>query len=78
MAQITLRAARINANMSRQDAAKKIGVSVDTLHNWETRKTFPTVPQIVKIEQTYNVQYRDILFLPEDYGLTEKEADQDE
>ena len=73
MAQITLRAARINANMSRHDAAEKIGVSVDTLHNWENSKTFPTVPQIVKIEQVYNVQYRDILFLPKDSGLTEKE-----
>lgn len=73
MAQISLRAARINANMSRAEAAEKLGVSVDTLHNWENGKTFPNVPQIVKIEQAYNVCYSDILFLPKDSGLTEKE-----
>lgn len=62
MAKITLKAARVNANLSQQEAAKKIGVSVDTLFNWEKGRTFPSVPQIVKIEQAYNVEYRDISF----------------
>lgn len=75
MAQISLRAARINANMSRAEAAKILDVSVDTLHNWENGKTFPNVPQIVKIEQAYNIPYSDILFLPKDSGLTENTPD---
>ena len=62
VAKITLKAARVNANMSRPEAAKKIGVSVDTLFNWENGKTFPNVPQIVKIEQAYGVSYSDISF----------------
>ena len=62
MAQITLKAARVNANMTRQEAAEKLGVSVDTLFNWENGNSFPRVPQIVKIEQTYNVSYSDISF----------------
>ena len=62
MAKITLKAARVNSNLSRLEAAKRIGVSVDTLFNWERGKTFPTVPQIAKIEQTYNVKYSDISF----------------
>lgn len=62
MAKMSLKAARINANLSRIDAAKKLGVSVDTLFNWENGKTFPNVPQIAKIEEIYNVQYKDISF----------------
>lgn len=59
---MSLKAARVNAGLSRADAAKKIGVSVDTLFNWENSKTFPNVPQIVKIEEAYGVEYRDISF----------------
>ncbi len=62
MAQITLKAARANKNMSQAEAAKKLGVSVDTLLNWEAGKTFPKVPQIRKIEELYGVEYRDIYF----------------
>ncbi|MBQ9662237.1 MAG: helix-turn-helix transcriptional regulator [Oscillospiraceae bacterium] len=62
MAKITLKAARANADMSRSEAAKKIGVSVDTLFNWENGKTFPNVPQIEKIQEVYGVEYKDISF----------------
>ena len=62
MAKMTLKAARANAEMSRAEAAKKLGVSVDTLFNWENGRTFPNVPQIQKIEETYGVEYRDISF----------------
>ena len=62
MQQITLKAARINAQMSQKDAAKKLDVSVDTLLNWEKGKTFPNVPQIKKIEEAYGVEYRGINF----------------
>ena len=62
MPQITLMAARINANMNRAEAAKKLDVSVDTLFNWEKGKTFPNVPQIKKIEELYGVEYRGINF----------------
>jgi len=62
MANITLKAARVNKNLTQADAARIIGVSVDTLVNWETGKTFPKVPQIKKIEDTYGVEYRDISF----------------
>lgn len=62
MASVTLKAARVNANMTRNEAASKLGVSVDTLFNWENGRTFPNVPQIKKIEEVYSVEYRDILF----------------
>ena len=69
---ITLRALRINAGLDQKTAAAKIGVTPETLGNWENAKTFPDVKQITKIEDLYNVTYADINFLPNNIGLTEK------
>lgn len=68
--QVTLEAARKNKNLNQKEAAKLIGISVDTLHNYENQKTFPDVPTIKRIEEVYGVRYADIIFLPDDYGLT--------
>lgn len=61
---MTLEAARINAKLTQEAAAQKIGVTRKTLGNWEKGLHFPTVPFIKKIESTYNVNYRDINFYP--------------
>ena len=50
--------------MTQEEAAKTIGVSVDTWRNWERHKSYPSVPQIQKIERSFNVSYNDIIFLP--------------
>lgn len=60
---ITLKAARINANLTQAQAAEMINVDEDTLRSWEQRKTYPNVPQIKKIEEAYGVSYNDIIFL---------------
>ena len=62
--EITLKAARINAGLDRKTAANGIGVTPDTLGNWENDTTFPNVPQIMKIEKLYGVKYSDIKFMP--------------
>lgn len=57
----------------RQDeAAKLIGVNVDTLRNYEQGKSYPDVPVLRKIEEIYDIPYAQIIFLPLDFGLTEK------
>lgn len=61
---LTLKAARINKGLSQEEAAKLIGVGVDTLGNYERGVTYPDVPILKKIEQVYNVEYKDIIFLP--------------
>ena len=61
---ITLKALRINAGLDQKTAAAKIGVTPETLGNWENAKTFPDVKQITKIEDLYGVNYSDINFLP--------------
>lgn len=68
---ITLKAARINANLNQNEAAKLIGVTTETLSNWERGKSFPDVPKIMKIEETYKLSYSDIIFLPSNFDLTE-------
>ena len=71
---ITLKAARVNRKLSQKEAAKLIGISVDTLGNYERGSRFPDVPIITKMERIYGVSYADIIFLPEDNGLTVNSA----
>ena len=61
---MTLKAARTNAGYDQKSAAKMLGVSPDTLGNWEKGTTFPNVPQILKIEELYSVSFADITFIP--------------
>ncbi len=61
---ITLKAARVNKNIKQEDAAKLMGISLSTLQNYEAGKTFPDVPVIKKIEELYDVEYKDIIFIP--------------
>lgn len=64
---ITLKAARMNKGYDQNAAAELIGISPDTLSNYERGKTFPDVPIIKKIEEVYEVKYDDINFLLNDY-----------
>lgn len=61
---VTLKAARINVNLTQLEAAEKIGVTVDTIGNWERAKSFPNALQIRRIEEVYGVPYNNIIFLP--------------
>lgn len=63
---MTLKAARINLNLKQEDAAKMLGITQDTLSNWENGKTFPNVPQIKRIEELYGLPYSEIIFLVND------------
>lgn len=60
---ITLKAARANKNLRLEDAAKLIGVSPDTLSNYERGRTFPDIPTLKKIESVYDIEYKDLIFL---------------
>ncbi len=65
---ITLKSARVNKNLTQVQAAALIGVTVDTLSNYERGKSFPDVPVIMKIEEVYGVSYSDLIFLPRNNG----------
>ena len=61
MPKISLKAARVNAKLSQQEAADMIGVAVSTLRNWESGKTFPNQPKIEKMCEIYGITF-DVLF----------------
>lgn len=51
-------------------SCKKIGVSPDTLGNYERGKSYPDIPVLRKIEELYGVPYNRLIFLPLDYDKT--------
>lgn len=63
--QVSLKAARVNANLTQKKSARELGVDVSTLQNWEHGKTFPDADQIEKICRLYAVPYDCINFLPD-------------
>lgn len=68
---VSLKVARELKGLKQQDAAKLIGVSTDTLGNYERGKSYPDIPVLRKIEEVYGIPYNRIIFLPLDFGLTE-------
>ena len=61
---ITLKSARVNKGLTQVKAAKLIGITPDTLSNYERGKSYPDVPIIQKMEQGYGVSYSELIFLP--------------
>ena len=62
MKKLTLKAARINKGLTQQQAAKAIGIGVDTLSNYERGKTYPDIITLKKIEEAYEIEYKNIIF----------------
>ena len=71
---MSLKAARINKNLTQREAALLIGVSVATLANYEKGAAFPDVPTIMKIEKVYGLSYSEINFFPPKKGEEKEEA----
>lgn len=63
---ITLRAARVNADLTQGEAGKKLGVTPDVISNWERGISFPDVVQIKAIEKAYNISYDNLIFCRRD------------
>lgn len=60
--EITLKSARVNKGYTQAEAARLIGVTVDTLSNYERGKSYPDVPVIKRIEDVYGVPYSSLKF----------------
>ena len=74
--QMTLKMARQMKELTQEEAAQRIGVSKDTLGNYERGKSYPDIPVLRKIEEVYGVSYDRLIFLPTDFGLTEENSDE--
>ena len=65
---ITLRSARVNKGLTQVKAAELIGITPDTLSNYERGKSYPDVPIIQRMEQVYGGSYSELIFLPTNNG----------
>lgn len=60
--QYSLKAIRINKGETQEQSARGIGISIETLANYEKGITYPDIPTLKKIEKYYGVSYNDIDF----------------
>ena len=65
---LTLKAARVNKNLTTAEAAQKLGITPSTLSAYERGRSYPDVPKIKRMEEIYCVSYNDLIFLPSDNG----------
>lgn len=66
---LTLKAARVNVNLTQEELAKQVGVSKDTVGKWERGLTFPNIQKIPLLEKVLNLKYENIIFLPNSNAL---------
>lgn len=53
--QISLAAARVNAKLTQEDVARKLHISKATICSWENENTEPTLSQLRKLANLYNI-----------------------
>lgn len=71
---ISMRAARVNAELTQVEAAKIIGVAPNTISRWEKGISSPTFKYIRPIVEAYGLtSYEDIIFVPTDNAKSVKE-----
>lgn len=66
--QISLAAARVNANLTQEDVARAMHLSKNTIVNWEKGKSEPSVSQSRELENIYGISM-DYIFLPSTSNL---------
>ena len=59
---ITLKAARVNAEMTQAEAAKALGISKNTLLNYEKYKTIPDIEKSKQMAKVYGCTVNDLIF----------------
>ena len=69
MVKLTLKACRVNVNASAAEMAKAVGVSEDSVYNWEKGLCAPTAKNMQKIldffaSKNFPITINDINFLP--------------
>lgn len=58
---IKIKNARIKANLTQEQVAEFLGVSRQTISNWETEKTYPDIVSVVKMSDLYHVSLDHLL-----------------
>ena len=64
MPRISLEAVRVNANMTQKEWAERLGVSNNTVVNWEKGNTEPSLSKLREMSQLSGVPM-DFIFVPD-------------
>ncbi len=56
-----IKKARVGSDFTQEQAADTLGVSRQTISNWETGKTYPDIVSVVKMSDLYNVSLDHLL-----------------
>lgn len=71
--QISLQAARVNANFSQKDAAKRLNINVRTLQKYESGEVVPRWDTVKAMEELYGMD-ADFFFLTKNIANSEQLA----
>lgn len=63
---ISLRAARVNANLTQKEVVERIGISKTTLCSYEKGRTAPDIDTAKQLAALYGLTVNDIIFSPKD------------
>ena len=63
---IQLKAARVNANLTQGDVAKTLGISKNSIVNYEAYKSKPSVEVAKKFAELYGMKVDDIIWSAEE------------
>ena len=69
---LTLKAARVNADLKQYQVAKTIGVDISTLSRYERGLGSPDVKVAKKLSELYGVPFDDLIFLSQNNALSVK------
>lgn len=67
---IKLRTARVDAELTLEEAAKKLGITKNTLISYEKYRTIPDMRVGKAMASLYGKSVDDLIFLPEDCALS--------
>ena len=70
---IKLNAARVNAGLTQEDVAKRLGKSKNTIVSWEKGKSSPDIETGKALAKLYGVSINALIFLPDDCTLSTTE-----
>lgn len=67
---ITLEAARVNAGLTLEDAAKTLGITKNTLISYEKYRTIPNMAIGMAMASLYGASVDNLIFLPKHCALS--------
>ena len=67
---ITLKAARVNANLTQDAVAEKLKKSKNTIVSYEKGRSVPDIETGKALAKLYGVSVDDLIFLPRDCALS--------